>query len=511
MLLLVLSSVRPTSAHLLTSVCSASPLLMQLDSGVGTTTLDRRNIFLSDQDLADSKSLTLYGDIVKEFDDGEAKLQVFYDEVDGDLNVTYGFAAKHKMDVFEVRGSYTKELTLSDTVGLDLHVTASHRTYDSQLQEQFLSGYLVLDRRDLSQGATATDIFATPLTDSSIPWDSDFNSTWKDTGAALVADLQVDKFSLLLGGRYDHYSVDATDSGVTTFGAPTQGAATDGDFSYSASLSYNSDAGIIPYITYAEGSQPLYNSNGGVSPGPASNEQFLFDSQLLEFGVKFEVLNSRLSGSLAYYDQKRTLIDSFQNINQESSEGFEAEIRYLINDNFTLTGAATFQSFEISDPGQCFSGNGAFVVISPDHPTVNAFGQTITGAQGYGGIFAALNSSCLPELQGGYKRNTIPDTVLSSFATYTSDEMSNGTVYGGTFGVTYVSETSGKTVTAVTLPGYSNFRAAAFVNFGNYSVTATVDNLFDTTYFQPVQGVYEEVAAFPGQGRTFRVKGSVKF
>ena len=161
--------------------------------------------------------------------------------------------------------------------------------------------------------------------------------------------------------------------------------------------------------------------------------------------------------------------------------------------------------------GECGSGNGGFFVISPDHPTVNAFGQTISGAQGFGGLFAALNASCLPELQDGYKSRVIPDTVLSSFMTYTSDETEYGFVYGGTFGASYVSETGGKTVTAVTLPSYTNFRTSAFIDFDKYALTATIENLFDTDYFQPVQGVFEEVTALPGQGRTFRITGSVRF
>lgn len=482
-----------------------------LDSGVGTTTLSRRDVFLSDRDIADSESITVYADLIKEFDGGSAKLQLFYDEVDGTLNQTYGFAAIQEQDVFEIRGSVTKNFEISDLVKVDVHATASHRAYDSRLREQFLSGYLVLDRRDLSRGATATDILATPLTDPTIPFDSDFDSKWSDTGAALLADIQVDKFSLLLGGRYDYYDVEATDAGVTTFGAPTQGEATEGDFSYSASLSYRSDIGINPYVTYAQGSEPLYNSNGGISPGPASASQFLFDSELFEVGLKFELFDRRLSGAVAYYEQTRSLIDSFQNVNEENAKGVEAEVRFLINDNFTLTGAATFQEFRIAPLGNCGSGNGAFFVISPEHPTVNAFGQTITGPQGFGGLFAALNASCLPELQDGFKRRTIPDAVLSTFVTYTSDPAPSGFVFGGTFGGTYVSETGGQTVTAVVLPSYTSVRLAAFAEFKNFTLTGTVDNLFDTRFFQPVQGVYEEVAALPGEGRIFRITATARF
>lgn len=484
-----------------------------LDQGVGTTTLDTRQVFLSpDDEIQQAETVTIYADLSKEVGNGEAKLQLFYDGADIASNVSYGFAAEQVMDIFEVRGSVTQEFELSDVLQIDIHASASYRRYESELREQFLAGYISLDRRDISFGATANDIFATPLTDATIPWDSDFNSTWSDTGVGLMADVQFfDQVSLLLGGRYDSYKVEATDAGATTFGAPRAGETKEGDFSYSASLSWNTGIGLAPYVTYAQGSEPAYNSNGGISPADAFNDDILFDSELFEAGIKFEFMDGTLSGALAYYEQERSVTDPFGNDQVEMSEGFEAEIRYIINENFTLTGAATFQKFEIGAPGTCGSGQGEYVVISPEHPTVNAFGQTITGAQGYGGLFAALNASCLPELQNGYQRNIIPERLFSLFGTYTSTPTDNGFVFGTTVGGTYVSETGGKTVTGVVLPDYVLVRASAFAQYKRFSLTATLENAFDKRYFQPVQGVYEEVAALPGEGRTFRITGAVKF
>ena len=185
-------------------------------------------------------------------------------------------------------------------------------------------------------------------------------------------------------------------------------------------------------------------------------------------------------------------------------------MRYLISENWTLTGAATNQEFTISSPGACFSGRGEFVVIPPTHPVVNVFGTPVTSEEGYGGIFAALNASCLPELQAGYKRKVIPDTVLSAFGTFTSDETSWG-MWGATFGGTYVSETGGKVTDAVVFPSYSVFRGALFADFGRFNITATVDNVFDENYFVPLQGVYEEVAALPGTGRAYLLTARVNF
>lgn len=489
-----------------------APPAFGLDEGVGTTQLNPRTVFLSENDeIEDSENITLYFDLIKEIGNSELKLQFFYDELDARIGLTTGFAAEHQMDTFETRLSYDFSVELGDSAKIDFYATASHKIYNSELRENFLSGYLVLDRRDLSFGATGSDIFDTPFTEEpggiNIPWDSNFDSRYKDTGVALVADLQLfENFSILLNGRYDDYSARSIDTGATVFDpslSNTEFSLGEDDFSYSASASYNF-GGVVPYFTYAEGSNILENSNGGVSPGNVRNGSILADSELVEAGLKFSLVDSQLNGSIAYYEQKRSVIDAFGNIDGEIGEGVEVELRYLVNKNWTLTGAATFQKFDVRAPGFCFSGRGEFVNIPP-----SVVG--LTGVQGYGGIFAALNASCLPELSDGYQRNSLPETVLSSFVTYTSDESSDGLNYGGTFGGTYVSKTGGKITNAVEFPSYVNFRAAIFAEIGRYSLTATAENLFDKRYFVPLQGVFEEVGALPGTGREVHITGKVKF
>jgi hypothetical protein len=188
-------------------------------------------------------------------------------------------------------------------------------------------------------------------------------------------------------------------------------------------------------------------------------------------------------------------------------------LRYLISENWTLTAAATSQEFLISSPGACFSGRGEFVVIPPTAipPGQLMFGTPLpTLEEGFGGIFAALNASCMPELQDGYERKSIPETLLSAFGTYTSNEASWG-MWGATFGGTYISETGGKITNAIVFPSYTVFRGAAFADFGRFSITATVDNMLDEKYFVPLQGVYEEVAALPGTGRAYLLTARFNF
>jgi len=496
------------------------PPAYNLDTGVGTGNLDTRNVFLSPGDeIQDATNSTFYADWIKDFSKSTLKVQLFYDDLEGDLSQSTGFAAQHDTRATEFRVSYETNFTWTDSSGMDLFATASRRDYSSELRENFLSGYLVIDRRDLLDGPNANDILDTPFTDepNGIGWDSNFDSDWSDTGIALVADIHViDNLKFLLNVRYDEYDAESIDTGATVFDptlANTQFKSDEGDTSYSASVSYSIGGQWVPYVTYAEGSSVQQNSNGGVSPGTVRTGSILAGSDLIEAGIKFSLVDNTLNGSLAWYSQERTVSDPFGNVDIEKGEGVEFELRYLISENWSLTAAATNQEFTISPPGECFSGRGEFVVIPPTAipPDSLMFGTPLpTLEEGYGGIFAALNSSCMPELQDGYVRKSIPETVLSAFGTYTSNEASWG-LWGATFGGTYVSETGGKINNAIVLPSYSVFRGAAFVSFGHFNITATVDNMLDETYFIPLQGVYEEVAALPGVGRTYVLTASYNF
>ncbi len=492
----------------------AVPDAYGLDTGVGAKQLNTRTVFISNQEIADSDSVTAYLDLNKELDGSAISLELFYDRIDGDLYVSTGFAAQQEMEVFEARAGYEASIEFGNWVTTDIFVTASHRIYDSELRENFLSGYLVVDRRDLSVGALGNDVFDSPFTGEAggIAWDSNFDSEWTDTGIALVTDWKIGALSLLLGGRFDDYELESIDTGNTVFDpslANIQLKNDDDDFSWSASLSYATPVGLVPYMSYAEGSEVNVNSNGGVSPGPV-RDGFLFGSELKELGLKFSLLGNTLFGSVAVYDQERQVKDPFGNVSDETSEGFELELNYLVTDNWSLTAAYTAQEFKIPPPGACGSGNGEFLVIAPTHPSVNLFGTPVTAEQGYGGLFAALNASCLPELAGGYEVKTIPDDVFTAFVTYTSNQTQYG-VFGATLGATYVSETSGVTSGAVVLPSYTTVRAALFADLDRFRITATVDNLFDETYFRPLQGVYQEVSVLPGTGRMFQITGAINF
>lgn len=486
------------------------PAAFELDTNVGTAKLSRRTVFVADEDIAESETRTGYLDLTKEFDGGgKLKAQLFTDSMDADLYVSYGYAGQYSADVYEGRLSYSDRFTLADWVSVEAVGGLSYRNYDSTTRQSFLSGYLVLDRRDLTVGPQANDIFDSPFSQEAggLAWDTDLDSTWSDTGLFTMVDLKLfDNLSLLLGARYDWYDVESINRGATIFN-PSLGFTkfkTDvDDASYNVSVSYTLPFGVVPYITYVDTNALETNDAGSVEVDRIAQGNVLAPSELWEFGTKFELLDRSLFGSINYYRQERTRLDAFGNVDGETSRGYEAELRYLITDNWSATGAATWQKTKIDAPGVCGSNNGEYVVVPPSRLGIDP-------ASAYGGIISALNASCLVELQNGYQRRSIPERVFSSFLTYTSEETSVGT-FGATVGGTYVSETGGKLAGAFVLPDYTLFRLAMFYEYGNVQLIGNVDNLFDKTYFVPVQNVYEEVAVLPGKGREFKITAKYSF
>jgi len=478
-----------------------------LDNNVGTAKLDARTVFVSDRDIADAETATAYADLaISTGANGKLRLQAFYDSLNADLYQSYGFAAQYIADVIELRASYELPLTL---VGIDFNNVAglSWRHYDNRSRQTFLSGYLVLDRRDLSVGATGGDVFDDPFSADpiGIGWDTDLDSATTDLAFFAISDVTLtDRLSLLASLRLDRFTASSINTGATIFNPLlgfTRFKGDDFKTSYEASIRYDLGGGLNAYATYAENNALETNDGGGIEVDRIFQGNFVADSSLLEAGIKAG--RRDLFASLAIYRQNRQRSDPFGNLDREKSRGVEAELKYLINDRWSLTSAATLQEARIGAPGPCGSGNGEFIVLPPSR-------LGISGADGYGGLFAALNASCLPELQNGYKRRTTPDVMASGFLSYTSPRTDLG-VFGATAGAVYVGETGGKIANALRLPDYALAKASLFWSNGDFTLTAHADNLFDKRYFIPVQNVYEEVAVLPGRGREFSITLKASF
>lgn len=465
-----------------------------LDTGLGAAKISPRTVFISAQDFSDTDTATAYADIAKAIGAGSLKLQFFYDALDNERFVSYGFPAAYHAHVDEVRASYTTPFSLGELRGQGA-VGASLRRYRGTGKESFNGGNISLDRRDLTVGATPTDIFDDPFSVEpggvGLTWETDVRSHWRDAGVFGVADLGWRGLSLTLGGRYDAYRVTSRDQGTVVFG-PTPGqdySDRKGDWTYSASLSWKAPGGFLPYLTYAEASALELSQAGGIAPSLIIADSWLSDSSLTEAGIKGRLFGDVLTGSLAVYRQARTQLSLNNAVQGTRGRGVELELRWLASRRLSFTFAGNIQKTRVKGP------DGSFVVVPP--AAVGA-----TGANGYGGAYALYTLSTL--VKGDYVNTQVPRSVVSLFAVYTGAAHDWGQL-GATFGATRVSHTQGVIPGAVRLPAYAVVSGSAYLQRGDWRLAANIDNLFDKRFFTPVADVYANVAALPGVGRTWRV------
>ncbi len=493
------------------------PAAFNLDSpGAGSTVrLRPRNVFVSPYDFSKTTTPTVVLGLAKEMANGDTlKLQLFYNGLENQRFVSYGFPAWFQAHAYEARATYDFKLAaLGGLVTADTVIGASYRGYQGRDRQSFNSGVIAVDRRDLSVGATPTDVICDPFTvhisGDQVPanclgWENDVHSRQADEGAFVTTDIAVGKrLDLILGGRYDFYQVRSQDTGILPFEVAGPVYGSKGSGTYSASVSYKLGWGLMGYATYALDNALEVQQAGDLQPRQIVAGGFLSQSDLTEGGVKFQLLNKTLVGSIDAYKQNRTQLTGLNTVTQRTrSTGVEFEIRYLATQNLSLTLAGDSQHTE---------------VLGPDASTEYIPAYAVCGANlacqlsSWGGAYLVFNFSSLPGRGGDYSLSSIPHSVVSLYANYISDEHGWGRA-GATVGATYVSQTSGTIENAVSYPAYSLVNASAFYQRGAYEVMLNVDNLFDQLYFTPNSDpTYVNMTALPGVGREWRLTFKRKF
>jgi iron complex outermembrane recepter protein len=468
-----------------------------LDSGLGTTTLDWRTVYVAPGvDFSNTITHTGLVELTRGLDDGDTvRLQGFIDTLANDRFVSYGFPASYRTLIAETRARYDfaedfGHLTMMSVVG------ASYRYVGAVGKESFNSGVIALDRRDITEPAMPNDLFASPY-DTLPPgqvglgWENNVHTTTADAGVFATSDLAWDKkLNLILGGRYDAYNVRSVDLGVLPF-EPESGEGGKGAFSYSASLNYKTDFGLVPYLTQAKTSAIEIGQASQVLTSLLVNDDWLSSSFLNEAGTKFAFLDQHLVGSLAWYRQERTQLQQAGGVITvmgTRSKGAEAEIRYVMNPNISFTLAGSLQRTIVKGPDQSFA-------------YIPARDAGVSPANGFGGAYVVFAFSSLPGKAGNYEDTLIPHAVVSPYLTYTSDDQH----WGMTFGGTYVSHTAQTVPDPILFPAYVAMNASSFLRMGPWEADLNVDNLADVRYFTPDADTYANLAALPGIGRTWRI------
>jgi iron complex outermembrane receptor protein len=495
-------------------------------AGAGTTVqLSPRNVFVGYADFSRTLVPAVVLGLEKAMPDGDSlKFQFFYNGLDNERFVSYGFPAWFRSSALEGRVTYNFKLSgFNDDIKADTIVGAGYRYYQGRNMQSFDDGLIALDRRDLSAGATPTDTICDPFTvgvsGDQIPpncqgWEFDVHSTQNDAGIFLTTDITLWRRLDIIGGvRYDGYYVKSNDTGI--FASPAVGLEFDhpdhasdraGVPSFSISGTYKLGWGLMPYVTYAQSHALELQQGGDLQPNQIAspNNGWLSNSSLTEGGLKFQFLNHTLVGSIDGYYQERTELTGLNAVNQTThSTGFEFEARYLATRNLSFTLAGNLQHTEVIGPD-------AGTYYLPAY-AVCANNRTCE-LNSWGGAFLEFNFSQSPlGHPGNYELNTIPHSVISFYANYISDEHPWGRV-GVTVGTTYVSHTSGTIVGAIVYPAYDVVNASAFYQKGAWELDLNVENLLNTLYFTPNSDpTYVNVAVIPGAGQEWQVTLKRKF
>ena len=470
-----------------------------LDVGLGTTKLDPRTVYISKADFSETRTNTLYFDLAKALDgDRSLKLQLFYDDQENQRFVSYGYPAWTDAWTAEARATYGFGLARGAVSSQNL-VGASYRRFEGRRRESFNSGLIALDRRDIAFGATANDIIDSPFTTEApsaqgLQWENDNSSQWTQAGLFFTSDIKLgQRLNLILGGRYDWYDVASHDTGFLSYTIPGRQSADRGKATSSASLTYQAPFGLMPYLSYAKAAALEMSQAGDIAPALVADGSWLSDSDLAEAGVKFQLLDGTLVGSLAGYRQNRTQLtnSSPPTVQGTRAKGVELEVRWLASDNLSFTVSANNQRTTIKGPDASFQ-------------YIPAYTAGVAGAQAYGGSYVVWAFNGLPGRGGDYAYSLIPRSVASLYGAYTSDDHAWGTV-GATLGATHVTKTAGTVQNAVHYPAYTVVNASAFYARGPYTASLNIENLFDALYFTPDADTYANLGALPGKGREWRM------
>lgn len=275
-----------------------------------------------------------------------------------------------------------------------------------------------------------------------------------------------DWLSLQAGLRYDDYrqTVNNRLNGVQTQQEFTK-------FSPSAGVSVKATEQLTLYASYAQG----FRANTGVN---VRNEAFRPETTTsYEGGMKFDVIDNTLSGTVAFFRMDKTNVLTADPVNagfsldvgKAKSKGFEIDLNARIPRGPRVTVSYAYVDAEIAED-----------ILDPD------FGRTI---------------------RAGDPLINIPRNSISVLAAQDFTFGDKVLTLGGD--IKFVDKRLGETGTTYMLPDYALVRLFGSVDLArNLTVSAEVSNLFNETWFP---SSYARLWTFPGAPRSWSVRGTFRF
>lgn len=175
-----------------------------------------------------------------------------------------------------------------------------------------------------------------------------WDNTLRQTGVYLQDQIKLDKWILTIGGRQDWAELDNKD-----LLASTHEAKRDNQFTGRVGLTYVTDFGLAPYVSYSESFLPTLGTaapeRGGKAFEPTKGEQY-------EVGVKYQPFDKTLITASVYQVKQKNVLtgdDDYPEYMAQSGEvrsrGIELEVKSSIDNVDVLAAASYMDSFYTKD------------------------------------------------------------------------------------------------------------------------------------------------------------------
>lgn len=472
---------------------------------VGTTKLDGSQTLVAPDDKLVTTVTTLYFDTIHDVSDSfTITNKMFYESLENINENAYGFSQFVDSYAIEDQVIFAFDAQHADWLKASYQVSPSIRYTNFKQGDDF--DYEVYDRRDLSKPSSALDkkLLATRT-------DSDYSNylvgEYTDYGLGVLADFTIaENIGLLLGGRYDVIEMESTSVGEKLHVQRDNFTAKDTDEggSWTASLSYKTPIGFIPYVTRSTQSTIIMGQGSEISPGLIENADgtkagnAIADSDLKEAGVKGNFFDNRLYFSAAYFNQTRTNFSAQDQVSNSTteSEGYELEGRLLITENFTITTALTH--LEITNLTALNSGTQFGFLGAGDLPNVS------DPSLFYGYVVKGLT---LVGNEAQAKKAGIPENMVSLTGAYNF-----GDGYSITASAVHAESTHSSFSKAIKLPSYTLFNAGISYNTDTWGVSLQGKNLTNERYFRAnFPDLFGSTIVLPELPRSFVGKVTFKF
>jgi iron complex outermembrane receptor protein len=483
---------------------------------VGYTQLNdtqRRRAGAHEREL-NAQFITFFADLVNDTNpDFTMKNQLFFDSIDQYKISNQPIYLQQKVWVLEDKFTVTKRLhDLPSWLKVNTLGSVNVRRTDSKTSGGY-SGDLASTRVDIAadsvwinnfEGRTPNTTFVTTHDNADInndgsPGTSDGETAYTEIGAGLLGDIDLfDKVNVVLGGRYDFVKT-KNEEFAGTFNTSTGTSANPGAFrttgsvaeeddegpSYSASITYKAPYNLRPYVTYAKSSVLLEGSNNRIANNVVTGG-VIGKAELKELGLKSSFFNNKLFVSGAKFQQSRLEVGPGDDpslltaeVSSTISDGYDAEIRWLITKGMTLAlfGQQETTKYSPNIGGQELLDGRAMGFMD----IVDASGNVIYPAEAfmYGGRPSIQIPDDLPQYL--YKPSNPEYQVGLNF----SYDMPSG--FGFTFSANYTSEVCAARLCVVEVPEVTVLNAGVRKKFGNWDIKVDATNLTDEYAYRPRQ------------------------